>query len=286
MLLFIYILMGILLGPSFLQLPAPEFLFSLCSFGFLFTAGLELNTRSLSKEFLPSAKVAMGAFILPFAVGWIFFKGNMVIALALAISALPVVVQIPKDLKLYTTKQGHVIIAAATLCDLLAWAIFTLILPSESRGNWLFSHLPVFFFFFGLVLSRAVEDSGIFMKLAKGSGQFFFGPLFFIGVGMKIHWQQSFDLNQFLIILLLASVSKITGAYLMARIAKFNSQDATLLAIVLNARGAMEILFCSIALRLGLIDATLFTSLTLMAVVSSILATPAIGIFRLFLSKC
>ncbi|HEY8272708.1 MAG TPA: cation:proton antiporter [Pseudobdellovibrionaceae bacterium] len=286
MFLFIYILIGIFLGPSFVNIPASQLgtssldlLFSLCSFGFLFIAGLELKVEALRKDFLSSAKIAAGAFALPFAVGLIFFQGSSVVALALAISALPVVVQILKDLKLYETRQGHLIVASATLCDIFAWLLFTVAIPNDARGSWILSHLPVFFFFLGLGMSRGARRSETLLKIVLGSSRFFFGPVFFIGVGMKIHWQESFDLNQCLTILGVASISKMVGVYLTSRAIKFDHRDATLMAIVLNARGAMEILFCSIALKLGLIDSTLFTSLTLMAVLSSVIASPLVKLF-------
>jgi Kef-type K+ transport system membrane component KefB len=285
MFLFIYILIGVFLGPSFANASPPDLLFSISSFGFLFIAGLELNLQDLRKDFSSSAKIALGAFTFPFVVGLVFaywaldkkdIQSSSVVALALAISALPVVVQILKELKLYETPLGHVIVAAATLCDVFAWLIFTALIPSEARGSWVLSHLPVFFFFLGLGLSNAVARSGILLKAAMWSSKLFFGPIFFIGVGMKIHWQRNFDLNQCIIIFVVAMVSKMAGVYFSSRVLKFNHYNSALMAIVLNARGAMEILFCSIALKLGLIDATLFTSLTLMAVLSSVIASPLV----------
>lgn len=290
MFLFIYILIGIFLGPSFINAAAPEWLFISCSWGFLFIAGFELDLQSLKEEFSLSARLAAGAFLVPFVVGLGFaflvldktdLQGLMVVALALAISALPVVVQILKDLKIYDSRLGHIIVAAATLCDLLAWIIFTAVIPAEARGTWLLSHLPVFFFFLGVGLSGWVSHTQLVTKINTYASKLFFGPVFFVGVGMKIHWQQNFNLEQCLLILTVASLSKMTGVFVTGRQAGFDKEDASLMAFVLNARGAMEILFCSIALELGFINATLFTSLTLMAVLSSVVASPLVKIFVL-----
>lgn len=288
MFLFIYILIGLFLGPSFLQVTLPEIFFSIGAFGFLFVAGLELDLFKLRQEFALSARVASGAFALPFVAGFIyaFFllgrdaHGSSVVAVALAISALPVVVQILKDLKIYETRMGHVIVASATLCDVLAWLIFTVMIPGEDRGRWILSHLPVLFFFFGLGISGWVRQRESLHKFTLWSSKLFFGPLFFIGVGMKIHLQKSFDLNQALVIFALATVAKMAGVYWSGRLAKFTRSESKLMAVVLNARGAMEILFCSIALKLGMIDDTLFTSLTLMAVLSSLMAAPLVKILQ------
>lgn len=288
MFLFIYIIIGIFLGPSFVKVALPEWIFSVSSFGFLFIAGFELDLHNLKKDFVLSAKLASGAFFVPLIVGLVFayvaldkheVQGVLVFAIALAISALPVVVQILKDLKLYDTRQGHLIIASATLCDLLAWVIFTVIIPSESRSSWILSHLPVLFFFVGVALSGVIIHTEPVVKMYTLASRLVFGPIFFIGVGMKIHWQESFHLEQFLVILLIATLAKIVGVFGTAKSLQFDNKDSVLMAFVLNARGAMEILFCSMALKLGLIDATLFTSLTLMAVLSSVMASPLVRIF-------
>jgi len=288
MFLFIYILIGILMGPSFIKASIPEWIFSACSFGFLFISGFELDLNELKKDFKLSAKLASGAFLVPFIAGLGFayialeknsLQGLLVVAIALAISALPVVVQILKDLKIYETREGHLIVAAATICDLLAWVVFTIIIPSESRGNWILSHLPVLFFFLGVGLSSFINHTEPVVKIYTAMSRLVFGPLFFIGVGMKIHWQESFNLEQFLVVFAVASLTKIAGVFVSAKMAGFNTKDSKLMAFVLNARGAMEILFCAIALKLGLIDATLFTSLTLMAIVSSVMAAPLVNTF-------
>lgn len=284
MFLFISILVGIVLGPSFIKLSAPEILFSVCAVAFLFVSGLELHLAKLRQEFTLSARLAAGAFVLPFVVGLVYalaglgrdFAGASVVAVALAISALPVVVQILKDLKIYETRTGHIIVAAATLCDVLAWLIFTVMIPGESRGAWILSHLPILFFFLGLAISPLLAGRERLGNAIFAASKYFFAPVFFIGVGMKIHWQESFSFVQFLTVFALATISKMAGVYVSARFAKFRSHEASLLAVVLNARGAMEILFCSIALKLGMIDATLFTSLILVAVLSSVMAAPLV----------
>jgi len=286
MFLFLYIFVGLILGPSLLKISVPEEVFTMGAFGFLFFAGLELNIARLRQEFMTSAKVATGAFVLPFLMGllyaFFFFErsgqGAFVIAVALAISALPIVVQILRDLGIYDSRLGHVIVAAATLCDVAAWVIFTAMIPNEERSQWVMSHLPVVFFFVGLGLSPMAARSRKVLLWARWGSRYFFGPLFFVGVGAKIHLQENFDLTQCLTVFLFACLGKIAGAYVSGRLTGFVRKEALLMAMVLNARGAMEILFCTIAYKLGMIDGRLFTSLTIMAVASSLVALPVVRI--------
>jgi Kef-type K+ transport system membrane component KefB len=276
-----YIVVGLILGPTSLNLHGNEMFFGVCAQGFLFVAGAELSLRELKKNFLGALKISLGAFLLPFAVGlmagpWVTSNpgGGVILALALAISAMPVIVQILKELKIYDTRMGHIIISAATVCDILAWLIFIFVVPAENRSTWIKSHWPILFFFIGLLLSDLIQRSPKFTKLLLKSSEWVFAPFFFVGVGMKIHLQENFDVTQFAAVFILAVVSKVVGVYAIARLAKFTNSEASLMAVVLNARGAMEILYATLALSLGMIDATLFASLVLMAVMSSVMAAP------------
>jgi Kef-type K+ transport system membrane component KefB len=276
-----YIVIGLILGPSSLNLPSIDPLFSLCAQGFLLVAGLELSLRDLRKNLRDALKIAVGAFLLPFVVGLLAAplvtdspSGGLILALALSISALPVIVQILKELKIYDLPMGHIIVSIATVCDVVAWMIFIFVIPSESRHSWVKSHLPVLFFFVGLLLSDFVHRFPKVVRALLKLSTWLFAPVFFVSVGMKIHLQESFDLKQFLLVFALAIVSKVIGIYVVAKLARFSNSDSSLMAIVLNARGAMEILYASLALSLGLINATLFTSLVLMAILSSFMAAP------------
>lgn len=281
MLLVIYISIGLVLGPSFLNLSGNEALFSFCAQGFLLVAGLELSIRHLKQHLAGSLKIALGAFLFPFVVGMLAApllvgpsSSAVILALALSISALPVIVQILKDLKIYDTKVGHIAISAATVCDVLAWVIFLGIIPAEHRHAWLKSHGAVLLFFVGLTFSEWIRRFPRIQNVLLKLSQWFFAPVFFISVGMKIEMQNHFSWIQFLAVLILALFSKTAGVYFMARRAKYQKSESMVMAAVLNARGAMEILYASLALSLGMIDETLFTSLVLMAIVSSVIAVP------------
>jgi len=279
--LIIYITAGLILGPSLLNLSGNELFFSFCAQGFLLLAGLELSLKHLKSNLPAALKIALGAFLIPFLVGLLAAplistkaSSAVILALAFSISALPVIVQILKDLKIYHTQIGHLIVSAATVCDIFAWVIFLCVIPAEHRHSWVKSHGPILFFFVGLGLSSWAQGYPRFLQGAFALGRWFFAPIFFISVGMKIHFQQSFSWPQFITILALAIFSKILGVYGIARWLRFSQTDSSLMAVVLNARGAMEILYASLALSLGLIDQVLFTSLVLMAVLSSVMAPP------------
>jgi K+:H+ antiporter len=111
---------------------------------FLFLAGLEVDLGILKRERKTVAWTSSFGMIVPFAVGfasvmlWPDLWGvqsdragvllAMMVATVLSISALPVIARILIDLDLLKTRTGAVIIGAATVDDLVGWALFAMLL--------------------------------------------------------------------------------------------------------------------------------------------------------------
>lgn len=152
---------GLVLGPTLFGMFAPEahgWLFpsggvthtarnAITSFGlvlFLFLAGLELDLGILRRERKAVAWTSAFGIVVPFAIGfasvilWPSLWGigidrggvplALMIATILSISALPVIARIMIDLDLLKTRIGAIVIGAATLDDLLGWALFAMLL--------------------------------------------------------------------------------------------------------------------------------------------------------------
>ncbi|MFN4852959.1 MAG: cation:proton antiporter [Bacteroidota bacterium] len=103
-----------------------------------------------------------------------------------------------------------------------------------------------------------------------------FAPLFFVSIGIKINFIAHFDASVTLMIFLLASLGKITGATLGARAGLFPWRESVAIGFGLNARGAMEIILGTLALQVGLINETIFVALVIMAIVTSIASGPVL----------
>lgn len=101
-----------------------------------------------------------------------------------------------------------------------------------------------------------------------------FAPLFFVSIGLKVNFLQHFDIGLVIIILCLAYVGKVLGAYLAALLGGFTHRDSLAVGFGLNARGAMEIILALQALQAGIIREPLFVALVIMALVTSITAGP------------
>lgn len=103
-----------------------------------------------------------------------------------------------------------------------------------------------------------------------------FAPLFFVSIGIKINFIAHFDASVTLIIFLLASLGKITGATLGARAGLFPWRESVAIGFGLNARGAMEIILGTLALQVGLINETIFVALVIMAIITSVASGPVL----------
>lgn len=155
------ILAGVLLGPTVLGTIAPDvnaFLFPQTGAGavafhaitavavtlFLMVAGLEVDLSNVWRKGWVGLKVGVAGIAIPFAAGLLaawylpqFFGYQqevnpllfaLFLAIAMSISALPVIVKTLLDLNLYRTDFAVVVISAAIFNDLVGWVIFAVVL--------------------------------------------------------------------------------------------------------------------------------------------------------------
>lgn len=110
----------------------------------------------------------------------------------------------------------------------------------------------------------------------------FFLPIFFTYTGLRTS-VSSLD-NPTLwgwcaLTIALATLGKFGGAYIGARRSHLNHTSATVLGFMMNTRGLMELVVINVGLDLGVISPQMFTILVLMAVVSTVITTPALRFY-------
>ena len=107
-------------------------------------------------------------------------------------------------------------------------------------------------------------------------------PMFFTYSGLNTRLDMINSLDLFLIALgvLAASVlAKFGACYLAARLAGEDNRTALGIGALMNSRGLMELIIINIGLQKGIIGPALFSMLVLMAVVTTMMATPLFELF-------
>ena len=96
----------------------------------------------------------------------------------------------------------------------------------------------------------------------------FVAPYFAI-VGYKLDLTRSFSLRELTLFVAVACVMKLIAVALGARAAGFRGLDVINLAVATNARGGPGIVLASVAFDAGIVNATFYTTLVLLAVLTS-----------------
>jgi len=103
---------------------------------------------------------------------------------------------------------------------------------------------------------------------------FFFAPLFFASIGLRVDFIANFDPVMVAVLLVLACAGKILGCTLGARLSGMGASESWAVGWGMNSRGAMEILLGTIALSVDLINARTFVGLVVIALATSMMAGP------------
>ncbi|HEX3343449.1 MAG TPA: cation:proton antiporter, partial [Polyangiaceae bacterium] len=102
-----------------------------------------------------------------------------------------------------------------------------------------------------------------------------FAPVFFATIGLRVDFATSFNLPLCLVVFVLASVPKLAGCALGARLGGMRWRQAAAVGFGMNARGAMGIVLATIGRDAGLIGDQVFVALVVMALGTSLLSGPA-----------
>ena len=102
-------------------------------------------------------------------------------------------------------------------------------------------------------------------------------PMFFTysGLNTRMDMVNTIPLLLIALAILIASIiAKFGACYLAARIAGEDNRTALGIGALMNSRGLMELIIINIGLQKGIIGPTLFSMLVLMAIVTTMMATP------------
>jgi Kef-type K+ transport system membrane component KefB len=300
--------------------------------------------------------VTLGSFVPALATGfllagWVVWSGDsglrgtasalslvLMVAVALSVTAVPVLARILEDRALVSSRNGKLAMAAAVFTDSTAWLLLVVAMGTAS-GGWLGVVRSVAVLVVGvglalagrillrgtasttmatrfprmvsalvaitaLVLALQMENWGLTavfgafvvgLAMPNGSTRWdditrpvaalgrLFVPVFFVVAGMGLFAAPSSTLPWTAALLAtgLAIVGKVGGGYLGARLGGEGRRDAITVGVLMNTRGLTEIVVLQAGYSAGLLSASLFLALVVMALVTTGLTGPLLSLIDL-----
>src|SRR5262245_43376470 len=227
--------------------------------------------------------LTLGAGAIDDATAWCLlavvlasFSGNGMIALAAigggALYAVVVlVIGRPLLRRLETIASRH---------DRVPGPLLGFVLMLVTLAAWVTDYIGIYAVFGAFILGTAMPRGMVsrdLQRLIEPMTTNFLLPLFFIYSGLNtrlglVLTPEFWGLT--LLIVLLACVGKGLGCWLAARASGENNRDALAIGTLMNARGLMELILLNIGLERGLITPALFTMMVIMAIVTTLMASP------------
>lgn len=189
------------------------------------------------------------------------------------------------------------LIFAALMLTLVRWSIHRMLPWIQAHASWPGGQLGftlsvallgaaftewigVHAIFGAFLVGVAMGDTPHFRERIRGVidqfVSFFFAPLFFASIGLKVNFIAHFDPLLVAVVLIIACLGKVLGCGFGGRLAGLSHRESWAIGFGMNARGAMEIILGLLALRVGLINEPLFVALVVMAIATSLMSGPAI----------
>ena len=131
-------------------------------------------------------------------------------------------------------------------------------------------------FILGLVMPRGRFAEGVRRSVEPLTVSLLI-PVFFVYSGLNTHLNLLVDsslLGVAILTIIVAFACKGGGCLLAAKSVGATWRDSAAIGVLMNARGLMELMLANIALERGLITPAMFTILVLMAIVTTLAASP------------
>jgi len=147
-------------------------------------------------------------------------------------------------------------------------------LLAAAVAEWIGIHAVFGSFLVGIALGDCEHFGEEMRETTERFGSFFFAPLFFASVGLRVDFARSFEPGLVVVVLALACLGKLAGVGVAVRLAGMPAREAWAVGAAMNARGGMEVILGLIALQRGVIGEPMFVALVVMALVTSMISGP------------
>lgn len=126
-------------------------------------------------------------------------------------------------------------------------------------------------FFAGIIIGQTKFKEHLTDKIDQ-FGQLFLIPLFFINVGLSVKLDGIFDNSGlFILMLIIAVLTKFIGAYSGARLFKFSRNNASQIGIGMISRGEVGLIIAEIGFKNQLISAEYYSTIIAVIIITTII---------------
>jgi Kef-type K+ transport system membrane component KefB len=153
-------------------------------------------------------------------------------------------------------------------------------------SSWTTERIGIHGLFGGFLLGAIMpKDTGLARALTlrlESIVMIVFLPLFFASSGLHTRiglLASGADWAVTGAVILVACAGKLGGCAVAARLTGYPWRDATMLGVLMNTRGLMELIVLNIGLELGVISPKMFSMMVVMALVTTVMAAPLLRWF-------
>jgi Kef-type K+ transport system membrane component KefB len=285
----ILILVGVLFGVPFIEKaflgPANKLIFNLGDMGLLclmFLAGLESSWELLYKEKKDATLIAVSAVLVPIGLGYLVFRLlgfssqiSLIVGICISISAEATRAKVLMELKKLKTRLGSALIGAGLIDDTIGLSLFILItyfIKKADTKEELLVVGSIISFFIGLVIQRITHRENIVIKSIERLFNWLIIPFFFVSIGIHFNFESlAFNPLVLIAVLIISILGKFGGVFILKPFMDFTWNQLYLTGWAMNSRGALEMAIALIAFRAQLIPLNLYSSLVVMAFLTTLM---------------
>ncbi len=212
---------------------------------------------------LTGSSASSGPIALVIALG-----GLLVFTLLLAVAGQPLVDALLRRVR----RQGPNVVGSLAVCLIAAFAAATI-----TQGIGIDGALGAFLA--GVLLGRSRFQQGQALRHLESFSAALCAPLYFATAGLRVDVT---DLSQLMVLasfgalLAVAVVSKFGAVVAGARAARLPWREGSAMGVVLNGRGALQVIIGSAGLELGLLSGSAYTVIILLSIVTSVAIPPVL----------
>jgi Kef-type K+ transport system membrane component KefB len=256
---------------------------NLAFFILMFLAGLEISWCLLYRERKEATAVALFASVIPLLLGFFVFLQMgfsvatcLTIGISMSITAEATKARVLLELDKLNTQVGSLMMGAGIIDDIMGLTLFAIIsyvfTGKTVSQEFIQTIVAIGAFFLGIIVHKHMgRERPVVLKIENFLLTFLI-PFFFIGMGIHFSFQ-SLLLKPWLlaVVIVLAILGKILGSMLAKPYTQLSWRQLYLVGWGMNSRGAVELALALLALNTGLIEKDVYSSLVLMALVTTLI---------------